>query len=218
MMDVLVEFIKTLGEIWESANLRDRFVYTYWGFLLFMYIYSNQYDSYHNPERDRREPVHHNFSFGVWLSAVISIIPYVISIISDREFILSDDIKLSYTLGTLGFILLTIGLTFAILGRVALDGQWGPNIYTVTEKLQTEHIYGWIRHPIYFGQFNMALGTFLVVQSWWIIIFPISTALFAFIRATNEEQYLEEAFSTDFLHYKKTVHGWLPTRPKKLHN
>lgn len=221
-MSQAVEIIDLFAYLWEYQSLESRFVYTFWGFLLFMYWYSKKYDEYHNKTTRNREPINTNYFYGIWVSAAAGLLPFYVKETLHKEWPITENPDYAYWLGAAGFALLTIGLFSAIYGRLALDGQWGSRIYdyTLTEnnerldKLQTAFIYAWVRHPIYLGQILMAIGTFLVFQSWYLSAFPVLATFFAVMRARAEDKYLLERFDEEFSKYRGQVHMWVPNKPK----
>lgn len=83
-----------------------------------------------------------------------------------------------------------------------------------SHKLITDGIYGYFRHPSYFGYFYWGLGTQLVLGNM-LCFFLYTAALWLFFseRIKNEEEKLVEFFRDDYLNYRARVGTKLPFIP-----
>ena len=221
MIDASTAFFQAFEVIWESEPLRIRFAYTFWVLLIFMYWYSRKYDEMRNatPLRDP-DNKKTNLSYGNWLAFVLGVIPYFAVKYTSLDLRFAVTEEFVTILGVVGFCLLSIGFIFAVYGRVTLSELWGPNIYSYVDSDQEKAVlvqskaYDWVRHPIYCGQIFMTIGTFLIVQSFYLALFPILVVIFSFVRATNEEKDLADRFGDDYRQYKNRVFMLIPWKPK----
>lgn len=125
--------------------------------------------------------------------------------------------KIRVSTGWLFFILV------AITGKVVIS--WpvilviaGGIIRTIAagtikknETLANTGIYEIVRHPLYFGSFNISLGFCLMCNNiflwaYFLIFFPLCYGAAIFL----EEKYLEEKFKEEFQRYKKSVPAFFP--------
>lgn len=112
----------------------------------------------------------------------------------------------------IGIILSLFGLVLVLLGRVALNGQWGMHIYTYMGQhrtLVTDGLYRFCRHPIYGGQFWLCLATAFVLNCWLVIFFPILTYVENRRRAGAEDRCLEQEFGEVYKIYLNTGPGYM---------
>jgi protein-S-isoprenylcysteine O-methyltransferase len=120
--------------------------------------------------------------------------------------------------------LLAVGLTAVIAGQVVRSlamlhaGQsFNHQIQThkaASHKLVTDGVYGYFRHPSYFGFFYWGLGTQLVMGNV-ICFFAYSAVLWFFFseRIKKEEEKLVEFFKEDYVNYRARVGTKLPFIP-----
>ncbi len=83
------------------------------------------------------------------------------------------------------------------------------------EKLVTEGVYSYVRHPQYSGLFLITIGFLIQWPSIsTVIMWPVLT--FAYYRlAMREERDIEGQFGQEFLEYKKKVPAFIPTFGKE---
>ncbi len=195
---------------WELFSLPVRFVLTFWALLAFMYYSIDQYERI-NHLRPKRTVEYHNWP-------ILRIFPITTSAFVGYQFVmfgrLQHPIVTSGSAGNtillgVGFALVAWGLALALAGRVALNGHWGTKIYNYAnqddQKFVTRGIYSVMRHPIYFGQFIMSVGTFFVSNDWWFAIFPLAVAVMNIVRGMSETRSLRNAYKEPFEHYCKTT-------------
>jgi len=107
------------------------------------------------------------------------------------------------------FIILCLGVIFIYLSRKALFLQ-----ADLSDRLITEGIFGFVRHPMYLGGLLIFLSFILLSIS------LISIALFIIIfilyskMASYEERVLENIFGKQYIDYKKQVRKWIPKLKK----
>ncbi|KAL7941577.1 putative isoprenylcysteine carboxyl methyltransferase [Trichoderma barbatum] len=120
-----------------------------------------------------------------------------------------------------GQILLFVGLFMVLVGQVVrslamLHAGASFNHQIQAKRAQshllvTTGIYGWIRHPSYFGFFYWGLGTQLVLGN--VVCFVAYTAVlhhFFRVRIRHEEGKLVEFFGNDYVDYRKRVGTLMP--------
>lgn len=111
-----------------------------------------------------------------------------------------------------GIILTVVGFTILILGRVDIDGLWGPDIYKYhdpkADKLIQDGLYHKMRHPIYFGQITLALATCVVSPSAFFATFLIIVWWINSHRANVEEKHLAETFKESYKNYQIKTKKW----------
>lgn len=117
----------------------------------------------------------------------------------------------SRSLTSCGLALYLIGLTTAIVGRAQLGQNWA-NIedrqVLSDQKLVTEGIYGYIRHPIYIGDILLVTGLELALGSW---LFLLGLPLLAVVtrQANAEEALLSRAFP-GYDAYRRRTRQFIP--------
>lgn len=124
----------------------------------------------------------------------------------------------------LGPVLLSLGLVTVLVGQVVRSlamlhaGQsFNHQVQTqkaASHKLVTDGIYGYFRHPSYFGFFYWGLGTQLVMGNV-VCFFAYAAVLWLFFseRIKKEEGKLVEFFKEDYLDYRARVGTKLPFIP-----
>lgn len=120
-----------------------------------------------------------------------------------------------------GRVILLVGLFMVLVGQAVrslamLHAGASFNHQIQTRKAQshllvTTGIYGWVRHPSYFGFFYWGLGTQLVLGN--VLCFvAYSAVLYMFFkdRIQHEEEKLVEFFGDDYESYRKRVGTLMP--------
>jgi protein-S-isoprenylcysteine O-methyltransferase Ste14 len=147
----------------------------------------------------------------------------VLIIIPSLILLLTNDIYLGWNLTPsldtpvmiLGFTIILSGLTllavairmFAKIGKGTL-APWAP-----TEELVVEGIYSRTRSPMILGVLIVLVGEFILLSSFWILLWFIIFAIgnhFYFIRF--EEPGLLDRFGAAYQSYKDNVPRWIPRR------
>jgi protein-S-isoprenylcysteine O-methyltransferase Ste14 len=110
-----------------------------------------------------------------------------------------------------GFVLVALGLAFAVAARVCLGGNWSS---VVTVKQGHELIragpYRWVRHPIYAGLLVALLGS-VVAQGELRGVIALALFFVAFFRRVAiEERFLEEEFGGAYSQYRREVPCFAP--------
>jgi protein-S-isoprenylcysteine O-methyltransferase Ste14 len=84
------------------------------------------------------------------------------------------------------------------------------------QRLVTYGIFGWLRNPLYVGNFLIWMGFVVISGVWWFL--PVAILIFAIeytLIVRYEEGVLESIFGQEYLDYKKTTPRWFPRPPKK---
>jgi protein-S-isoprenylcysteine O-methyltransferase Ste14 len=82
------------------------------------------------------------------------------------------------------------------------------------QRLVTYGIFGWMRNPLYVGNFLIWIGFVIISGVWWFL--PVAVILFAIeysLIVSYEEGVLESIFGREYLEYKKTTPRWFPRPP-----
>ncbi|KYK60130.1 Isoprenylcysteine carboxyl methyltransferase [Drechmeria coniospora] len=123
-----------------------------------------------------------------------------------------------------GPVFLAVGLTMVVVGQVVrsvamLEAGASFNHHVQTRKsdshtLVTTGIYGFLRHPSYFGFFYWGLGTQLVLGNT-VCFFAYAAVLWVFFsrRIRVEERKLVEFFRADYVKYRRRVGTKIPLIP-----
>lgn len=116
---------------------------------------------------------------------------------------------------------LALGLLFILIGqtsRTLAMATAGPSFNHLVQStkrdnhvLITTGIYGWSRHPSYFGFFWWGLGTQLVLGNW-VCLVGYTVVLWGFFweRIRGEERLLREFFGGKYLRYRGRVGVGIP--------
>jgi protein-S-isoprenylcysteine O-methyltransferase Ste14 len=83
------------------------------------------------------------------------------------------------------------------------------------QRLVTYGIFGWVRNPLYVGNFLIWIGFVIGSGVLWFI--PVAMVLFAIeysLIVRYEEGVLESIFGQEFLAYKQRTPRWIPRPPK----
>jgi protein-S-isoprenylcysteine O-methyltransferase Ste14 len=145
-------------------------------------------------------------SFVYWGRKVIEIIIYfVIPALILFEII---DMHTSLVLSWLGITLSIIGLCLMIWTRFNRDKDWGFMGDESSDILFTSGPYVFSRHPYYAGAILVALGIYLQLN-YYLVILLIPAIVFIIHVIRKEDAFLEEKFGSQFTDYKKRV-GVIP--------
>jgi len=115
-------------------------------------------------------------------------------------------------LAVVGLVIFAIASLIALWSRCHL-GKQGTGVLVIVEDhhLITSGLYGYVRHPMYFGLILGMLGFTLVVQS--VLVGPLAVILYFIIfnqRANHEEQLLIEAFDEEYEVYREGTAKLIP--------
>lgn len=109
-------------------------------------------------------------------------------------------------------ISMLLGYTIAFLG-VGLFAQGWRQVHKARgeNRLMTEGLYAYVRHPQYTGLFIALFGEGIVhwPTLFSIILFPVIVLVYTWL-ARREERYMLETFGEDYLAYKQQVPMFIP--------
>jgi protein-S-isoprenylcysteine O-methyltransferase Ste14 len=109
-----------------------------------------------------------------------------------------------------GFLLFLAGYILAIWARRRLGKNWGmPMAQKQAPELVTSGPYNYIRHPIYTGILLMVLGSFFIVNMYWLIVFIFASAYFIY-SAFAEEKSMMKQFPKVYPSYKTKTKMLIP--------
>ncbi len=112
----------------------------------------------------------------------------------------------------LGVVLMLVGGTILITARFQLGVYRGPKITVESEHvLVTTGLYGYVRHPMYFGFLLLFFGYAISLGSF-IISIAITVGLFIVYRSRMEleERLLSEHFGEEYLKYASRTKRLFP--------
>jgi protein-S-isoprenylcysteine O-methyltransferase Ste14 len=113
-----------------------------------------------------------------------------------------------------GALFILAGEAFRLAG-VAAAGTVTRRRSRAVQKLVTYGIFGWMRNPLYVGNFLIWLG--FVIGSGVLWFLPVAILLFAVeytLIVRYEEGVLESIFGGEYVDYKRRTPRWLPRPPK----
>jgi protein-S-isoprenylcysteine O-methyltransferase Ste14 len=87
------------------------------------------------------------------------------------------------------------------------------------QRLVTYGIFGWVRNPLYVGNFLIWMGFVVISGVLWFL--PVAILLFAIeysLIVAYEEGVLESIFGAEYLTYKRTTARWIPRPPRGAHD
>jgi len=113
-------------------------------------------------------------------------------------------------------VLIVLGELVRIAG-VAAAGTVTRRRSRNVQRLVTYGIFGWVRNPLYVGNFLIWMGFTVGSAVWWFL--PIAILLFAIeyhYIVRYEEGVLESIFGEEYLAYRARTPRWFP-RPPHVH-
>lgn len=112
-----------------------------------------------------------------------------------------------------GLLLVAIGEWVRLAG-VAAAGTVTRRRSRDVQRLVTYGIFGWVRNPLYVGNFLAWLGFTVVSGVYWFL--PVAAVVFAIeytLIVRYEEGVLETTFGREYLEYKARTPRWFPRPP-----
>ena len=207
----IVFVVNIIERVYHAGGAQVRWVVWIWCAFIFLYILLGKYDSIHKRNiYDHRKKEEKNYFYALHLFGVSTVvIEYGYLLEQWNVFIPMAGEKMFGVAATVGFGLLIVGFAFVLLGRLYLNSFWGKDIYSYEDKdnykLVKENVYGKCRHPIYFGQVCMCLGTAFVLNNWVILVFAVLMIVMNVYRARREDDYLQKCFGSEWVEYKNKV-------------
>jgi protein-S-isoprenylcysteine O-methyltransferase Ste14 len=114
-----------------------------------------------------------------------------------------------------GAIVIVAGEWIRLAG-VAAAGTVTRRRSRAVQRLVTYGIFGWVRNPLYVGNFLIWTGFTIISGVFWFL--PIAIVIFAMeysLIVRYEEGVLESIFGAEYLAYKQTTPRWIPRPPAK---
>jgi protein-S-isoprenylcysteine O-methyltransferase Ste14 len=109
------------------------------------------------------------------------------------------------TVSVLGLVLVGAGLTIAMLVTIQ-NGYAAANIAVESgQQLSSTGWYGFVRHPMYFGNVVLMLGVPLALGSYWGLLIVIAGLAVLALRITDEEALLSQQLA-GYREYMQKVH------------
>jgi protein-S-isoprenylcysteine O-methyltransferase Ste14 len=123
----------------------------------------------------------------------------VVSFLGAKDRSLYDVGNLLWGLGCFVVALLGLAIRIATVGRI-VSGTSGRNTLTQAARaLNTTGMYSIVRHPLYLGNYFVALGISLYPRAWYLPFLVTALFLLYYERIiAREEAFLEEQFGEDF--------------------
>ena len=121
---------------------------------------------------------------------------------------------MSATLWIIGAICVVAGEWIRLAG-VAAAGTVTRRRSRTVQRLVTYGIFGWLRNPLYVGNFLIWMGFTIISGVLWFL--PIAIVIFAIeysLIVRYEEGVLESIFGAEYLAYKQSTPRWIPRPPK----
>jgi protein-S-isoprenylcysteine O-methyltransferase Ste14 len=113
-----------------------------------------------------------------------------------------------------GALLVAAGEAVRLSG-VAAAGTSTRRRSREVQRLVTYGVFGWVRNPLYVGNFLIWMGFTVISGVYWFL--PIAALLFALeytLIVRYEEGVLESIFGPSYLAYKSRTPRWLPRPPR----
>ena len=134
--------------------------------------------------------------------AFVSVVAMIVISVLDFRFGWS---MVPATVSVIGLVLVGAGLTIAMLVTVQ-NGYAAANVKVESDqKLSSTGWYGFVRHPMYFGNVILMVGTPLALGSYWgLLVLVVGLAVLAF-RINDEETLLTEELA-GYREYMQKVH------------
>ena len=114
-----------------------------------------------------------------------------------------------------GAVLIVLGEWIRLAG-VAAAGTVTRRRSRDVQRLVTYGIFGWMRNPLYVGNFFIWMGFVVISGVMWFL--PVAIVLFAVeytLIVSYEEGVLESIFGAEYLRFKETTPRWIPRPPKR---
>ncbi len=114
-----------------------------------------------------------------------------------------------------GFVLILVGEMIRLAG-VAGAGTVTRRRSRDVQRLVNYGVFGWVRNPLYVGNFFIWMGFVVISGVLWFL--PLAIVIFAVeysLIVAYEEGVLESIFGAEYLAYKQTTPRWIPRPPKQ---
>lgn len=114
-----------------------------------------------------------------------------------------------------GGVLIVIGEWIRLAG-VAAAGTVTRRRSRDVQRLVTYGVFGWMRNPLYVGNFFIWMGFVVISGVMWFL--PLAIVLFGVeytLIVAYEEGVLESIFGAEYLRFKETTPRWIPRPPRQ---
>jgi len=121
---------------------------------------------------------------------------------------------MSVTGWTAGAFVIVVGEWVRLAG-VAAAGSVTRRRSRTVQRLVTYGVFGWVRNPLYVGNFLIWMGFTIISGVLWFL--PIAIVLFAVeysLIVRYEEGVLESIFGAEYLAFKQSTPRWIPRPPR----
>jgi protein-S-isoprenylcysteine O-methyltransferase Ste14 len=203
------DIFEFLLHVYELSPVPLRIAYGFWAAFIGLYIYASYHDRFNSPTRVRTRK-RQNYSRAYVLLGFFTVAIYFLA--KSNNWPIHQSLFSGEAWGLIGLPFMLVGLVLIGAARAALNGYWGPHIYTYADSadnvLVQRGVYGTLRHPIYLGQVLMAIGTLLLSNSTIFLLFAAPLILINIARSKRESAHLLEVFGQDFVKYKENT-SWL---------
>ncbi len=109
----------------------------------------------------------------------------------------------------LGIVMFGIGIVI-LVGRSFKSAKTNIEPWKPTTNIISTGIFAYSRNPIYAAFCLVPIGIGVFLNSFWILISFIPSAVLVYtIAIRKEEVYLEKKFGEEYKHYKNKVRRWL---------
>ncbi len=118
----------------------------------------------------------------------------------------------------IGAVLIVIGEWVRLAG-VAAAGTTTRRRSRNVQRLVTYGVFGWVRNPLYVGNFFIWMGFVVISGVLWFL--PVAILIFAAeytLIVAYEEGVLESIFGQEYLSYKASTPRWIPRPPSVREN
>ena len=121
--------------------------------------------------------------------------------------------KPSWTSFMAGFVLVLLGEGLRFWGVAYAGSATRTTGRAGGERLITDGPFGYVRNPLYLGNFLMSSGFLIMSWAWmpwmafiFVLLFGIQ---YSFI-IHHEEEYLSKKFGKEYANYKRCIRRWIP--------
>ena len=121
--------------------------------------------------------------------------------------------RMSAAAWTVGAIVVVAGEWIRLMG-VAAAGTVTRRRSRTVQRLVTYGVFGWVRNPLYVGNFLIWMGFTIISGVYWFL--PVAIVIFAIeysLIVRYEEGVLESIFGAEYLAYKQSTPRWIPRPP-----
>ena len=142
---------------------------------------------------------------GLWISPQAS---FTLTLFTNKNyFLLGRSFSLTQIFISLPFIF--VGIWFGLVGLWAVGFDVADS-HKIPKTLQTSGVYGYVRHPQYFGWFMAHIGFSILLSALYSLLFIPVLLTIIYIISKAEESDLEEAFGKEYLEYEQRVPMFIP--------